>query len=272
MPLVRLSLSLILLFPVALLGQEVDPLSLSSLKILILHDTVPIGSATGTVLLKGSHHYLLTNRHVVLACAEDKDRNDVGGWLCANKLKITYLRTDHHGWTQGIEDLYDPGNHKRWMEHPTVQTPSGAAPGSSVDLIALPLTQIQGADLSPLDLGLAEKKILLGPSESVSIVGFPLGGGANEGLPIWKNGTIASDLALDFDGKEQFLLDTTSRPGMSGSPVYAKRTSSYSEAPGLLVAGSATKFLGIYSEQSERAEIGIVWKAIAVKRLYDSLP
>jgi hypothetical protein len=270
--LVRFALSLLLLCPIALLGQQVDPLSLTSLKLLILHDNVQIGSATGTVLLKGSHHYLLTNRHVVLACTEDKNANNVGGWLCANKLVITYLRNDHHGWIPAIEDLYDAQNNKRWLEHPTLQTAAGSIPGSSIDLIALPLTQTQGADLVPLNLELAGTQILLGPSESVSIVGFPLGLGANEGLPLWKNGTIASDLDVDYEGKERFLLDTTSRAGMSGAPVYAKRTGSYSTASTLISVGNATKFLGIYSEQSERAEIGIVWKAIVVKRLYDSLP
>jgi hypothetical protein len=32
------------------------------------------------------------------------------------------------------------------------------------------------------------------------------------------------------------------------------------------------KFLGVYSEQMQAAELGAVWKAEAVMALYDSLP
>jgi hypothetical protein len=62
---------------------------------------------------------------------------------------------------------------------------------------------------------------------------------------------------------------------MSGSPVYAVRTGSYLGKDGrtrLLSAGAAIRFLGVYSEQYQEAELGGVWKADAVKALYDSLP
>jgi hypothetical protein len=67
-------------------------------------------------------------------------------------------------------------------------------------------------------------------------------------------------------------VDTTSRSGMSGSPVYAVRTGSYAAGGGATMIGNARKFLGVYAEQSEAVEIGRVWKADVVVSLYDSLP
>ena len=62
---------------------------------------------------------------------------------------------------------------------------------------------------------------------------------------------------------------------MSGSPVYAVRSGAYRGSDGLLrtgISGSIKKFLGVYSEQIQAAELGGVWKAEAVMALYDSLP
>lgn len=86
---------------------------------------------------------------------------------------------------------------------------------------------------------------------------------------------MASDLDVNFSGRPMFLVDTTSRPGMSGSPVYAVRSGAYRSSNALLkmsVSGTATKFLGVYSEQNLQAELGAVWKADTVQALYDSLP
>jgi hypothetical protein len=113
----------------------------------------------------------------------------------------------------------------------------------------------------------------IAPGDTVSIVGFPHGLAQVAGLAIWKTGTIASDPDVNFEGKAKFLLDTTARGGMSGSPVYARRTIDTEPGGQLVTYGSPkTRFLGVYSEQSEALEIGVVWKAEMVQSLYDSLP
>jgi hypothetical protein len=244
-----------------------DPLSVSSLKILIYHDLALIGSATGFVVQKGQNYYLITNRHVVLSCADDKDPNDVGGWICATKFVVLQNQAGHLGqWVQVEEKLFDDKGKKLWIEHPTL--------GSATDVIALPLKNTSGVMFYPLDLELRKADLGLAPGESVSVVGFPLGLSQQAGLAIWKTGTIASDLDVSLNGKPMFLLDTTSRAGMSGSPVFAIRSGSYRDAKGNMNfgAGKLTKFLGVYSSQSQEAEIGTVWKAEVVATLYDSLP
>jgi Trypsin-like peptidase domain len=243
----------------------IDQLSVTSLALAIFHGDIPIGSATGFVLQKNQNYYLITNRHVALACVEDKDPNDVGGWICTDKLKILHNTANHLGdWFWVEETLYDSNGKKRWLEHPTL--------GSSADLIALPLRQTAGVQFYPLDLELRKTDMRLSPGDPVNIVGFPFGETQGGGLPIWKTGTVASDLDINYGGKPKFLVDATARAGMSGSPVYARRSGTYQNRVGAAVVGAATKFLGVYSEENEQAELGAVWKAEVVTDLYESLP
>jgi hypothetical protein len=89
---------------------------------------------------------------------------------------------------------------------------------------ALPLAHTENVQFYPLDISLRNTDIVLTPGYTVSIVGFPFGLAQGAGLAIWKTGTVASDLGVNWTGRPMFLVDTTSRPGMSGSPVYGVRS------------------------------------------------
>ena len=41
-------------------------------------------------------------------------------------------------------------------------------------------------------------------------------------FPIWKRGSIASEPEIPIDGKPMFYIDTATRQGMSGAPVFAQ--------------------------------------------------
>ena len=250
------------LFTVAQNSQTIDRLSVTSLAVAVFHGDTSIGSATGFVLQKNQNYYLVTSRHVVLTCAEDTNPNNVGGWICADKMKILHNTSGHLGdWFWVEESLYDENKHRRWLEHPTL--------GSSADLVALPLKNTAGVEFYPLDLSLRNTDMQLAPGDPVNIVGFPLGETQGGGLPIWKTGTIASDLDINYGGKAKFLVDATARSGMSGSPVYARRFTAQDKTGN---TNGVTKFLGIYSEENQVLELGAVWKAEAVAALYESLP
>jgi len=274
----RLCFGLLLLTTAASFrAQTMDRLSGVSLRLTVLHDNVPLANATGAVVQKGSRYYVITNRHVVLQCIQSQDPNNVGAWLCANKVEILHNKLNLPGeWLPVTEDLFDAHNNKRWLEHPPLGTTEHPIPGSSVDLVALPLAQTAGIAFMPLNLQLRNTDMTLFPGDPVSIVGFPNGLAQSGGLAIWKSGTIASDLEVSIDGQQEFLVDTTSRPGMSGSPVYARRSGTFQGSGGMnqypSTPGTVTKFLGIYSAQNQNNEIGFIWKAEAVQRLYDSLP
>jgi len=248
-------------FTAAQNSQSIDRLSVTSLAVAVYHGEVSIGSATGFVLQKNRNYYLVTSRHVVLTCAEDTNPNNVGAWICADKLKILHNTAGRLGdWFWVEEDLYDNSKHKRWLEHPTL--------GASADLVALPLKNTSGVEFYPLDLALRNSDMQLAPGDPVNIVGFPFGETQGGGLPIWKTGTIASDLDINYGGKAKFLVDATARLGMSGSPVYARR---FGQEKSTNPVG-ITKFLGVYSEENQALELGAVWKAEAVSALYDALP
>ncbi len=53
---------------------------------------------------------------------------------------------------------------------------------------------------------MSEPNIALGPGDTVTIVGFPLGLAQAAGLAIWKTGTIASDLDINYGGNLHSLL------------------------------------------------------------------
>jgi trypsin-like peptidase len=246
-------------------SQTIDRLSVTSLAVAVFHGDKSIGSATGFVLQKNQNYFLVTNRHVVLHCAEDSDPKNVGGWICADRLKILQNTAGHLGdWFWVEENLYDENKHKRWVEHPTL--------GASADLIALPLRNTAGVQFYPLDLALRTSDLQLAPGDPVNIVGFPFGETQGGGLPIWKTGTIASDLDINYGGKAKFLVDATARSGMSGSPVYARRFGASQDKASVTNVEGVTKFLGVYAEENQALELGAVWKAEAVSTLYDSLP
>jgi hypothetical protein len=110
-------------------------------------------------------------------------------------------------------------------------------------------------------------------------------------LPIWKTGHLANDpgfefsnAQLGFDSEPLCLVDATTRPGMSGAPVFAINESgltdewreSAAHAKQMLDAGGRlprlsmprsmpferrTRLVGIYSGRtSESSDLGLVWK------------
>jgi hypothetical protein len=249
-------------------ATTIDQSSVTSLQLKIRHNDVEIASATGFVVERNNKPYLITNRHVVLACALDQNPTNVGGWICANKIAILHNKLNRLGeWLWVTENLFDEHNNKRWSEHPTL--------GAAADLVALPLQHTDDVKFYSLDLETRKTDLVVGPADPVSIVGFPFGLATQGGLPVWKTGTVASDLDINIGGSPVFLVDTTSRPGMSGSPVYAVRSGAYRASDGTLrtaMGGTMKKFLGVYSEQIQAAELGGVWKAEALMALYNSLP
>lgn len=77
-------------------------------------------------------------------------------------------------------------------------------------------------------------------------------------------------------GGQFFLIDCRTREGQSGSAVIAYRSAGVvSEKIGTLTVHEepVTRFLGIYSGRINRdSDIGIVWKAKAIRELIESVP
>jgi len=84
-------------------------------------------------------------------------------------------------------------------------------------------------------------------------------------FPVWKTGHIASEIDIDHEGEPVFLIDATTKPGMSGSPVLAVRRGWVQRSSGIAIGGSATRFLGVYSGLTHsESDVGVVWKPSVV--------
>jgi V8-like Glu-specific endopeptidase len=151
-----------------------------------------------------------------------------------------------------------------WLEHDM---------GGSVDVALIPLKNIfhKGVALDPRKFN---TDLDVSPSEPVSIVGFPFGLPSNGKLPIWKTGHIASDVDADYNDKPVFLIDATTRHGMSGSPVLTHKREFLSDDRRIWMGLNEQKFLGVFSggvsSKFNDIEIGMVWKPRVIEEILEN--
>jgi hypothetical protein len=247
---------------------RLDYLSVRSLLLELTSNNVCLGTATGFVVEKNSKYYLVTNWHVITGRRPDTGVPMDPQGRTPDQVKILHNTKNKLGnWHWVTENLFDPDTHSpRYLEHPALKR--------DVDIVMLPLEKKDDVQFYPLDLELRKKSMELVPAGQVSIVGFPFAHASHEGLPIWKSGAIASDPDINYMKSPQFLVDATGRPGMSGSPVYARRIGGYRDEDGniMVTPETADKFLGVYAGTIDgTSEVGRVWKASALMDIYDSI-
>lgn len=159
------------------------------------------------------------------------------------------------------------GEEVYWWEHPTR--------GQAVDVAVLPLAGDQRfkvvAALTDTTEAL-DMAIYVG--QEVFIIGYPLDAKITGQLPIWKRGTIASEPNYPVSGEPKLLVDSLSRPGMSGSPVIARTMTPYMTTRGefKMYSAEAHRNIGVYSgrlgaDQKEQAQLGVVWDMRLVQQI-----
>jgi len=234
---------------------SIDPLTVSSLLIISGSNDNILSSATGFVVEHRDKPYLITNWHVVNGRHPETGKPLSDSAALPDALAVFHHSPERIGnHVRKIETLYNPDETPRWIEHPK---------GRDVDVVALPLIDIDGVRLYPFDLALADTPLETAVGMPVSIIGFPFGTAAIEEFPIWKTGHIATEPWWDFKGRPVFLIDATTRSGMSGSPVVLRRSDGigFNPAGALVLASPENRFLGVYaSRPDESLELGNVWK------------
>ena len=225
-----------------------------------------IATAGGFVVQHCERNFLVTNWHVLTGRhAETGEPLDRKTAALPDEVRIA-LPLNKPGpatWEVFREPLNRKDGTPRWVEHPR---------GCEVDVACLELTIAERVQLFALDIELAKGEITVVPGMSVQIIGFPLGiRPAEVFFAIWKTGHVASDPDIEYGDKPAFLIDATTREGMSGSPVVARGEGDYWAQQRIFHPGSVvTKFLGIYSGRiHEQAEIGIVWTPDAIIEVLD---
>jgi hypothetical protein len=221
-----------------------------------------LGVATGFVVERGGGRFLITSRHVVRGRSNDA-RNRIlhpsGAWPDS----VTVM---HHvagilgSWRLKTEILYFANGSPRWLEHPVH--------GPLVDVVALPLTETDGCDIYGYDPWATGDLLAVGVARPLFIIGFPFGVTGGGSLGVWVQGTVATELDVDWQGLPAFLIDSRTQPGQSGSPVIAFHTGGPAAMEGgrtFIRAGRLERFMGVYSGRiNDESDLGVVWKTSVV--------
>lgn len=234
-------------------------------------DTV-LASGTGFIREEGGAVYLNTNWHNVAG------RDPANGAYLSKTLGVpdtitTHFRDPGQIGTSRPEhlNLYrdDALREPAWYEHPTF--------GRKVDVVALPLSdnikskyRLFPINAIEFDSGFKEEV-----ADDAFVVGYPFADITYASLPIWKRASLASEPDIDVDHLPKMLIDTATRPGLSGSPVIMQRVGLHGVKVGGLtddtIFGRIRKFVGVYSgrigDDELKAQLGIVWKARVISEI-----
>lgn len=251
------------------LTTQIELPTLESLLLRIRANGLEIATATGFVVASDRGPLLVTNRHVVTG--RDQHTNAP---LATSAAIPDELQVIHNGEAKDAggsdtivparEPLFSQTGAQLWIEHPRH--------GSRADVVALPLTKTVGVRLYPVTVRASSSPISCRPADNISIVGFPFGKSGPGQMAIWATGFIASEPSLDYEGVPVFLVDSRTRQGQSGAPVFAYRTGLALLENGAIVKAAENagiyRFLGVYSGRiHSESDIGRVWKASVIEDL-----
>lgn len=247
--------------------MPIDELSATAFQIKMLFkngDQSPlhIASGTGFFWRKNNEIYLITNKHNL------SGKNIETGQLISptgakpNMIEISYypsdgiLKTSQHRLYSGNNQIEE--SNRLWTTNNN----------ENQDVACLSITR---SELSPeQELYCANDYIMDSPpklkvSQSVFVLGYPVGINI-QGTPIWKKATIASEPEFRAHrGQPTILIDTATKSGMSGAPVYIFSSDPYTDNRGsLVISGEQIRhFIGVYSgrlgDNALEAQLGMVW-------------
>ncbi len=232
-----------------------------------------LGSATAFVYDKNDKHYLITNWHCMTGInpiTKEPISNHAG---IPDELNILLRVREDNGlrWKSFNINLYKEDK-AIWLVHPIYK--------EKVDVVAIEIQMDVKTEviLKPIN-SIVFDTLKMDVADDIFILGYPFELKGIGQLPIWKKGSIATEPDLDYEELPKILVDTASRPGMSGSPVIFRRTGIHnlSKGGGLTtntIIGQIQGFVGIYSgrlrgDSPIDAQLGIVWKKQVIDEIIE---
>jgi len=251
--------------------MSIDIKSVTTSQLQIFFDDQKLALGTGFFYEEENNYYLVTNWHNVTGRDPftlkplDKDNK------IPNHITLSLnLKGKLGSWIEFDVPLYEDTKCEqvRWFVHPQYI--------HAVDVVVIPLK----IPAEVIIYAVNNKEISKTPDMRISIaqdvfvLGYPRGLSGGGLFPIWKRATIATEPDVQIDGLPKMFIDTATREGMSGAPVYAISNGVYQDTQGNsnVMAGGGVLFVGIYSGRNIgkteiEAQLGIVWKPEVIKMI-----
>lgn len=259
-----------------------NPLTLAVSKVIIENR----GSATGFFYKRGDDIFFITNKHVVLNEGGYNNLTIYPNFIISNNNiytgcsftipaeRVSNISYHHSNDQVDIAALWIIG------ANGFVQNITEATTNADIRSICC-INDMKQTDIS------AEV------ADNAFIIGYPHGHSAETGIPhgspkpIWKCGTIATEMSLNYDADNcgSFLIDATGQQGNSGSPVVAYAgvgNGMFKTANGGIVmkagGGLIYKFLGVMSailispkaQPQEKSDLCLVWKVHLIDEILNA--
>jgi Trypsin-like peptidase domain len=269
-----------------------DRLTLTTIPLQQYFKNTSLGQGTGFIWRTSGKDYLVTNWHVMsmrdFFMPEKNLRTDAGR---PNELRGLFnIQTGDFAREKVTIRIRDEDDKPLWLVHPTRPVDIAVLP---VDISANPVPLNSQAPIKlplyPMN-ELANARLRVAVGMEVFILGYPFPIEL-PGYPVWKRGSIASEPelaslapALGSSGRREVefgshprdyvLVDTASRPGMSGAPVIRRSWSNHDLEPNFVAAVETPidRFIGVYSGRARttsayEAQIGLVWNASLIEEI-----
>jgi len=250
-----------------------DYLSLTTHQLAIGFTETDIIFSTGTgfIFIYNDKYYLITNWHNVTG------RNPQTGEPLSEKhagipnIFLTYIRIKNGNGQAKLEKIFlyedEEMTKPKWFVHPDHK--------EKIDVVAIELNSNDEVVYSAINKSDFDNNIPPEVGDDCFIIGYPFEDFRYLGLPIWKRASISTEPTVNEDQLPKILVDTATRPGLSGSPVIYQRTGIHNMTDGLLsddsLIGRIRGFLGVYSGRIGKGEIhaqlGIVWKSKVIEEI-----
>jgi hypothetical protein len=239
---------------------RIDPFSTATLRLdVFAGGERSCATATGLLINFHGRCFLATNWHVVTGRHPDTGELNKDAAI-PRHLRIWHRAVDRNSHHLGVrpmdEPLFTSADQPRWIEPANRRLSAREDSKLAIDVVLLPLERTKDC-VTNLGFGMDSftPEAFVEPGSPISIVGYPMGYYGFPNYPIWKTGHIASDIHGHPD-QVHFLVDATTREGMSGSPVIARN--------------QINPLLGFYSGRLHGdVEIGIVWRIGVLYRLLE---
>ena len=196
----------------------VDQFSAIPFVIQISFNNIYLSHATGFIYSYKNKNYLITNWHVLSGRNAETENPLDKNQSIPNNLTIypTIAESNRcRRLTEGIKiNLQREDDSYLWLEHPEFS--------NNVDVAAIEIPNHDYQGLVNINSVINETvSFETYIAQDVFILGYPLEYYLIRGFPIWKRGTIATPPMFNVSDLPKYLIDTATRSGMSGSPVFA---------------------------------------------------